>query len=64
MTDCNKNKLEIGDLVAYCRVGYKELSVGKVVRFTPKSIIVTEIDGNYEQSRFPYQVAKLFNQNI
>lgn len=39
-TDIQGIPLDIGDTVAYENVGYKGLSIGTIVRFTPKTVVV------------------------
>ena len=63
MKDCAGNLLESGDKVAYTTTAYHDLSVGFVVAFTPKKISISkDKNGEAVDLKFPYQVAKLFNQ--
>lgn len=63
MKDCAKNLLEIGDKVAYTTTSYHDLSIGFAISFTPKKISISRSkDGEPFVSKFPYQVAKLFDQ--
>jgi hypothetical protein len=39
--DFFNRELNIGDTVAYCRPGYRELMLGTVLSFTPKQVRVT-----------------------
>jgi hypothetical protein len=50
MKDCTGREYSEGDFVSFIRPFYHDMAVGKIVRFTPKSIKVlelkTEIDVN------------------
>lgn len=52
------NKLEVGDTVAFCMVGYSQLQVGSVVKLTPKGATVSN-DNHHKLSRASYQLVKI-----
>lgn len=61
MRDVSNRELEIGDVVAATMVGYPDMRVGEVTRFTPKKIVVgfkgMHNDGSlYEEHKFQTQV--------
>lgn len=62
MKDVFGNKLEVGDEVAFTEPGYTyELKVGKIIKFTPKKMVVKWKDrynSEVETYKFPEQVAK------
>lgn len=38
MKDFIGNELALGDFVAFTRPGYRDLTLGKIIKFTPKKI--------------------------
>lgn len=61
--DFLKQDIRIGDMVVYNPPYVSGIRVGKVVRFTPKMVVVHPIglDG-YEQKRFSSEVIKINEQ--
>lgn len=59
--DVDYRSLKVGDRVAATYVGYPDLRVGVITRFTPKKIVVgfkgMTNDGTlYEEHKFPSQI--------
>lgn len=42
MKDARGRKLEIGHTVVYSTVGYTDVYIGEVTRFTPKKVEITD----------------------
>lgn len=56
-TDVSGAELSVGDMVAYCSVGYSDLTVGRIVKITPQGATVTS--GKHKISRRSYQLCKV-----
>lgn len=63
MKDVDGKELKIGDKVAYCVVGYSELCVGVISKFTPKACRIGKdvscITNQNSQIRFGNQICKM-----
>lgn len=61
MKDFFGNKLELGDKVAYIRLGYREFCHGEILKFTAKQVLVGTPDGEggfEENLRYPNTIIK------
>ncbi|MFK5882811.1 MAG: hypothetical protein QM489_00525 [Candidatus Izemoplasma sp.] len=50
MKDVAGIELEIGDMVAYCKVGYSRLKTGLIVSFSPKGVTIDDSSNGYRSS--------------
>lgn len=60
------NEVEVGDTIAYCTVGYSDLSIGKVINVTPKGATVgkkSNYSGKLNRSSSQFIVIKKGEDN-
>lgn len=49
-TDFFGNEINVGDEVAYMQIGYRNLTLGRVIRITPKTLTIKR-DGSTLETR-------------
>ena len=63
-TDYLGNEFKIGDKVVFCELGYRNFLTGKIVKITPKTVIIEHNISKYGKKnsntkQFHHQIIKI-----
>lgn len=62
MKDKLKQELEIGDTVVFLSPGYKDLRIGKIIKFTNKGYHIEWNENNIKKSQVRFECIKINEQ--